>query len=103
SADVLQPRGEAGQVANAVAVAIVVAARIDLVDHRPPPPWCLTWLPSLRLRVCARLSRRLHDSVPLQRPAPSIPRTLSSTVCYGRNGATCQIVADACWGDETMG
>ena len=35
---VADPRGDAGQVADAVAVAVGEAARIDLVDRRLPPP-----------------------------------------------------------------
>jgi len=34
----LQPRGDAGQVADAVAVAVGEAARVDLVDDAAAPP-----------------------------------------------------------------
>src|SRR5690606_30554835 len=37
--DVLQPFGDAGQVADPVAVRIREAARVDLVDDRAFPPW----------------------------------------------------------------
>ncbi len=36
--DVLEAPGDAGQIADAVAVAVLKAARVDLIDHRPAPP-----------------------------------------------------------------
>ena len=37
--NVFQVPGDAGQVPDAVAVRVGKAARIDLIDHRPPPPF----------------------------------------------------------------
>ncbi|MCY1365290.1 hypothetical protein D9M69_521300 [compost metagenome] len=39
--DVVELRRDAGQVADAVAVAVHEAARVDLVDHRAPPPFAV--------------------------------------------------------------
>ena len=36
--NMLEPRGDARQIANAIAIAVLIAAWIDLIDHRPTPP-----------------------------------------------------------------
>ncbi len=46
--DMVQPAGNAAQVAHAVAIAVLEAARVDLVDRRAAPPFgglaLLLWL-----------------------------------------------------------
>jgi hypothetical protein len=66
--DVLEPRRDAGQIADAVVVGIREAVRIDLVDRRAEPPraaggWRDAW---------GRLRRRAHV------PSPAAHTTKSS-------------------------
>ena len=37
--DMLQPRGDPRQIADAIAIAVLKTARIDLIDHRTTPPF----------------------------------------------------------------
>jgi len=37
--EIIEPAGDALQVADAIAVGVLEGARIDLVDHRVRPPW----------------------------------------------------------------
>jgi hypothetical protein len=37
--NVIEPRGHAREIADAIAVGVAEAARIDLIDRSPTPPW----------------------------------------------------------------
>jgi hypothetical protein len=62
--------GDAGEIADAVAVAVIEAARVDLVDHRAAPPFVSSHRTfSSRLRVIAgdtRIQWQNHENAMIE-------------------------------------
>ena len=71
--DIVQPRGDAREVADSVAVRVGEAARIDLVDHRAPPPVGAGG----RLVLAKQLRLDVHTSLPARQGAVQISSGLA--------------------------
>ena len=73
--DVGQPLGDAGEVADAVAVRVLERPRIDLVDHRSAPPIAMPLSPLSSLRALGTGGRqpRLKALVSLLRLQSGVP------------------------------